>query len=154
MVHRADCAYVCRLLPRLVSPWNTNSCPGAFQQIRVLLLLLTLHRISLYRLQNAVFELRIHLHLSHVSHTAYLATANIELTHHGDCLLVSGNLPPYVRGDYYGHGHEHVSWDKVVSQGTIVWTDQPCGRFGRSVPIGLRPGTEVCSLVLTAAMLD
>ena len=128
--------------------------PVRSSNTRVLLLLLTLHRISLYRLQNAVFELRIHLHLSHVSHTAYLATANIELTHHGDCLLVSGNLPPYVRGDHYGHGHEHVYWDKVVSQGTIVWTDQPCGRFGRSVPIGLRPGTEVCSLVLTAAMLD
>jgi hypothetical protein len=33
----------------------------------------------------------------------------------------------------------------VVSQGTVVWTDQPCGRFGRSVPVGLNPGTEVCS---------
>ncbi|KIM71965.1 hypothetical protein PILCRDRAFT_747139, partial [Piloderma croceum F 1598] len=85
-------------------------------------------QISLYRLQNAVFELRVHLYLPH---NAYLAVADVELTRHGDCLLVSGNVSPYAGGDCF-------HW----SQGTVVWTDQLCGRFGRTIPMGLSPGTE------------
>ena len=45
-------------------------------------------------------------------------------------------------GHAYGGGYVKPHPDEY---GTLVWTDQPCGRFGRDVSLGLSPGTEVRS---------
>ena len=45
-------------------------------------------------------------------------------------------------GHAYGDGFVKPHPDEY---GTLVWTDQPCGRFGRDVRLGLSPGTEVRS---------
>ena len=103
---------------------------------------LAVPRISLYRLPNATFELRVHLHLSHAAHAARLTADSIELTPHGDQLLVSGSVIPHVESYCHGYPYNRES----IPQGTLVWTDQPCGQFGRSVDLGLAPGTEVCTL--------
>ena len=118
-------------VPECVSPVVDMSTPS-----------LSVPRISLYRLPNATFELRVHLHLSHSAHAARLTAENIELTPHGDQLLISGSVMSHVEGYCHGYPYNRGS----IPQGTLVWTDQPCGRFGRTVDLGLAPGTEVCAL--------
>ena len=53
-------------------------------------------------------------------------------------------------GHAYCDGHVKPHPD---AYGTLVWTDQPCGRFGRDVDLGLSPGTEV-RLPLESPMLS
>ena len=111
--------------------------------------------ISLFRLPNATFELRIHLHLPcspFSSVESPLAKADVELTSHGEHLIVSGISRPHVGagvGRAYGDSYFKLHPN---AYGTLVWTDQPCGHFGRDVRLGLSPGTEVRSLEL--AMLS
>ena len=100
------------------------------------------HRISLFRLANAIFELRIHLHLSHhySPHSGDAVIDDVELTPNGEYLLVSGSVQPSVGGGAYT---DIGAADNMNDKGTLMWTDQPYGRFGRSVHVRLSPGTEV-----------
>jgi len=107
-----------------------------------------MYRISLFRLPNAIFELRIHLHLQHTAHLPYAVecaptVADLELTPNGEYLVVSGTVRPCtVGGAYHGHAGP-ATFYTLNDKGTLMWTDQLCGRFGRSINVGLKPGTEV-----------
>ncbi|KAF8522806.1 hypothetical protein JB92DRAFT_1666249 [Gautieria morchelliformis] len=80
-------------------------------------------KISLYRTAAAIFELHIHL-----SSTVY--ASDVQITPHGNYFTISGALTP------------RVPMDSAGRLGRLMWTDQPCGRFGRDVNINLSPGTE------------
>ncbi|KAF8522802.1 hypothetical protein JB92DRAFT_3094147 [Gautieria morchelliformis] len=84
-------------------------------------------KATVIRYPNATFEARIHLPG---------AAANIDVVPHDNFVLVTGSLAPRVRTDAEG---------KVS---TLVFTDQPCGVFGRDIPVSLTQGTEL--IVLSA----
>ncbi|KAF8522800.1 hypothetical protein JB92DRAFT_3267661 [Gautieria morchelliformis] len=109
--------------------------------------------ISIFRLPNATFELRIHLHLSYTGSAASsaagaLAVADVELTPNGEYLLVTGTIRPSAAlrtgaEPYpYACANTGLADFHQPAHGTLVWTDQPCGRFGRDVRLALSPGTE------------
>jgi hypothetical protein len=110
--------------------------------------------ISIFRLPNAIFELRIHLHLpfagSAASAAGALAVADVELTPNGEYLVVTGSVRPSVATGTGADPHGCACAKTGLAEfhpdahGTLVWTDQPFGRFGRNVSVGLNPGTEVC----------
>ena len=80
------------------------------------------HRATVIRFPNSTFEARIHL-----PGTA----AHIDVVPHGNFLLVTGSLTPRVHIDSEGRAN------------TLLFTDQPCGVFGRDIPVNLAAGTEV-----------
>ncbi|KAF8522803.1 hypothetical protein JB92DRAFT_1665743 [Gautieria morchelliformis] len=103
-------------------------------------------RISIFRLADAIFELRIHLYLPHTIHAPHavhsaLTVADVELTASGEHLVVSGTLTPCVRGIYHARA-DNIKSEPSQGQGSLLWTDQPCGRFGRNIPVSLSPGAE------------
>ena len=57
----------------------------------------------------------------------------MQIVPHHDYFMISGVLAPRVRMNSAGVG-------------ILMWTDQPCGKFGRDVGINLAPGTEVCTI--------
>ena len=147
------------------TPWNTATsislCQSTYyyrrRHPRSPILNFHPHSISLFRLPNATFELRIHLHLpcsAFSSAESLLAKADVELTPNGEHLLVSGSVRSTVGmgvaagAEQYAYGCAHGGPAKSHpdTHGTLVWTDQPCGRFGRGIPLGFSPGTEVCPL--------
>ncbi|KAF8522861.1 hypothetical protein JB92DRAFT_2886515 [Gautieria morchelliformis] len=84
-------------------------------------------KATVIRYANATFEARIHLPG---------AAAHIDVVPHDNFVLVTGSLAPRVRADAEGKAS------------TLVFTDQPCGVFGRDIPVSLTPGTEL--IVLSA----
>ncbi|KAF8522798.1 hypothetical protein JB92DRAFT_3094144 [Gautieria morchelliformis] len=84
-------------------------------------------RATIIRYPNAVFEARIRLPG---------AAAHIDVVPHGNFVLVTGSLAPRVRTDAEG------------KPSNLVFTDQPCGVFGRDIPVNLTAGTEL--IVLSA----
>ncbi|KAF8522862.1 hypothetical protein JB92DRAFT_2886520 [Gautieria morchelliformis] len=112
--------------------------------------------ISIFSLPDAVFELRLHLHLPHAGSAAAsspaddLAVADVELTPNGEYLVVTGIVrPSAAMGTGAGAEPYPYACAKTglaefhqAAHGPLVWTDQPCGRFGRDVRLGLSPGTE------------
>jgi hypothetical protein len=81
-------------------------------------------RATVTRYVNATFEARIHLPG---------AAAHVDVVPHDNFVVVTGSLAPRVRTDAEGKAS------------TLVFTDQPCGVFGRDIPVSLTPGTEVRS---------
>jgi len=82
-------------------------------------------RATVIRFPNSTFEARIHLPG---------AAAHIDVVPHGNFILVTGSLTPRVRPDSEGR----------VS--TLLFSDQPCGVFGRDIPVNLAAGTEIVVL--------
>jgi hypothetical protein len=80
-------------------------------------------RISLYRTAAAIFELHVHF-------SSTVSPSDVQIVPHGNYFTISGVLAPRVR------------WNSA-GVGILMWTDQPCGKFGRDVGINLSPGTEV-----------
>ena len=87
----------------------------------------TSSRASVVRYANSIFEARIHLPG---------AAAHIDVVPHENFILVTGSLAPRVQIDAEGKAS------------TLVFTDQPCGVFGRDIPVNLTAGTEVCSIAV------
>ena len=81
-------------------------------------------RVSLYRTAAAIYELLIHF-------SGTVSPYDVQIVPHHDYFTISGVLAPRVRRNSAGVG-------------ILVWTDQPCGKFGRDVGINLAPGAEVC----------
>ena len=79
-------------------------------------------RASVVRYPNGTFEARIHL-----PGTA----AHIDVVPHDNFILVTGSLATRARIDSDG------------KPSILVFTDQPCGVFGRDIPVNLTAGTEV-----------
>ena len=127
--HRASkCA---RLHPFYLSNNGGHFCKPVRPQVRpqsIIIHYISLtffeHRATVIRFPNSTFEARIHLPG---------AAAHIDVVPHGNFLLVTGSLTPRVRADSEGR----------VS--TLLFSDQPCGVFGRDIPVNLAAGTEVYS---------
>ena len=84
-------------------------------------------RASVVRYPNGTFEARIHLPG---------AATHIDVVPHENFILVTGSLATRARVD---------SDDKPSN---LAFTDQPCGVFGRDIPVNLTAGTEVVSLFI------
>lgn len=74
------------------------------------------------RYPNGTFELRLHVHG---------VPSDVQLVAHDNYVLVTGRIVPRARIDAQGR----------VS--TLLWSDYPCGYFGRDIPLNLNPSTEV-----------
>ncbi|GJJ07992.1 hypothetical protein Clacol_002199 [Clathrus columnatus] len=86
------------------------------------------YRVSMFLHAGAIFELRIHL---------CGLVSDVDIVPYADRLLVSGNAQPRIQlyqTDY------HTNYSR--GGGSLVWSDQPYGRFGRDVPAQIKPGTE------------
>ncbi|KAF8515757.1 hypothetical protein BU17DRAFT_93152 [Hysterangium stoloniferum] len=78
-------------------------------------------QISIFRHPAATFE--VHLHIPGV-------IWDVDIVPHGEYLAISGWTVP------------RVHLDANRGRGSLLWTDQPCGRFARDVPLKLTEGTE------------
>ncbi|GJJ14152.1 hypothetical protein Clacol_008412 [Clathrus columnatus] len=82
-------------------------------------------RSSIIRFPNGIFEIRLHVHG---------VASEVQLVAHDNYVLVTGRLAPRARIDALGR----------VS--TLLWSDYPCGYFGRDIPLNLNSATEVLVL--------
>ncbi|GJJ07991.1 hypothetical protein Clacol_002198 [Clathrus columnatus] len=77
------------------------------------------------RFPNGIFEIRLHVHG---------VASEVQLVAHENYVLVTGRLVPRARVDAFGR----------VS--TLLWTDYPCGYFGRDIPLNLNSATDIVIL--------
>ena len=104
---------------------QTRSFPGesSIHNCELHLTYTLTHRATVTRFQNSTFEARIHLPG---------VAAHVDVVPNENLILVTGSITPRVRTDAEGRVN------------TLLFCDQPCGVFGRDVPVNLAAGTEVC----------
>ncbi|GJJ13147.1 hypothetical protein Clacol_007398 [Clathrus columnatus] len=82
-------------------------------------------RASVIRFPNGIFEIRVHIQG---------VASDVQLVPHDGYVLITGRVAPRARIDANG------------TTSKILWTDYPCGYFGRDIQLRVGPNTEIVVL--------